>query len=265
MSSRYYDTPYGKLPSVTTVLSIIDKPALLRWVAKEAREATIKAVWGMIVDAWQGGFDLGNFDYKKLYETISHAVNEYQRKQKTALDIGSFVHNCIECWYKLWEGSRVEYFAFIQEYYPNHPNAVYMLHAYFDCLRIHNIKVTTSEMTVWSNKGYAVTLDLIAEISGIMAVGDIKTTKKIKPTKKALKENPYLVLFYFDQWLQLEAYLRAAIFMKLISGISKKFIIRLDKENPGTFEYQLRDSSNEDFEAFVAAMILWKRSKNEKV
>ena len=262
MSDRHYDTPYGRLPSVTTVLSIIDKPALLGWVAKEAREATIASVWKWLTESWTKIQDVGLLSFGELKDIITESVKEYQRKQKTALDIGSFVHNCIECWYKLWEGSRVEYFAFIREYYPNHPNAVYMLHAYFDCLRMHHIKVATSEMTVWSDKGYAGTLDLIAEISGIMAVGDIKTTKKIKPTKKALKENPYLVLFYFDQWLQLEAYLRAAIFMKLISSISKKFIIRLDKENPGTFEYQLRDSNDEDFNAFLAAMILWKRSKS---
>lgn len=261
MSDRYYDTPQGRFPSVTTILSILNKPFLLPWVAKEAREASITAIWNYLLYAWEKPKEIGILTYDKLTKLITESVKEYQRKQKAALDIGSFVHNCVECWYKLWEGSRVEYFSFIHENYPAYPNAVYMLHAYFDCLRIHHIQVKVSEQTVWSEKGYAGTLDLIAEISGIMAVGDLKTSKRIKPTKKALKENPYLVLFYFDQWLQLEAYLRASIEMNLISSMSKKFIIRLDKENPGTFEYQLRDSSDEDFEAFLAAKVLFERSK----
>lgn len=263
MSDRHYQTPIGRLPSVTTILSICAKPFLLPWVAKEAREATIMAVWKWITESWGKIQDVGLLSFGELKDLITESVKEYQRKQKAALDIGSFVHNCVECWYKLWEGSRVEYYAFIREYYPQYPTAVNMLHAYFDCLRIHHIQVAVSEQTVWSKEGYAGTLDLIAEISGIMAVGDLKTSKKIKPTKKALKENPHLVLFYFDYWLQLEAYLRAAIEMNLISNMSKKFIIRLDKENPGTFEYQLRDSSDEDFEAFLAAKTLWLRSKSE--
>ena len=261
MGDRYYNTPNGRFPSVTTILGIISKPFLLPWVAAQAREATIIVVWKWVTESWGKIQDVGLLSFGELRELITESVKEYQRKQKAALDIGSFVHNCIECWYKLWEGSRVEYFSFIHENYPAYPSAVSILHAYFDCLRIHHVRVIVSEQTVWSEKGYAGTLDLIAEISGIMAVGDLKTTKKIKPTKKALKENPHLVLFYFDQWLQLEAYLRAAIEMHLISNMSKKFIIRLDKENPGTFEYQLRDLSDEDFEAFLAAKVLFERSK----
>ena len=43
-SDRHYDTPIGKLTSVTTYLQIINKPFLIPWVKKEAREATIEAL-----------------------------------------------------------------------------------------------------------------------------------------------------------------------------------------------------------------------------
>ena len=45
--SHWYDSPYydEKVPSVTTILSIIDKPWLKAWAAKVEREKMLDLWW----------------------------------------------------------------------------------------------------------------------------------------------------------------------------------------------------------------------------
>ena len=92
---RTYETPGGTMWSVTTVLgACIPKPWLGAWVKKMAREAVLELI--------SSHPDISKWDTEAQEEAIKHAINEHERVAKTALDIGSFIHNCLQIYYQEW-------------------------------------------------------------------------------------------------------------------------------------------------------------------
>ena len=81
---QYKDASGKKLPGVTTILGVLDKPALLWWAAREAAQATAAA----IVD--------GGMPADRAIEVGKKAP--FQRRQDAA-DAGTQAHACVEAHY----------------------------------------------------------------------------------------------------------------------------------------------------------------------
>lgn len=239
---RTYSTPMGKLPSITTILGIIAKPYLIPWVRKEAREATIEAVWNHI--SFLKG---GDFTKEKLTEIITESVKEHERIAKKALDIGSLCHNAIECFYKEWDASIEEFIMFTDTYYPQISD---MIQTFFEVLKVERISVLEAEKTVWHPSGFAGTLDCIAEIDGSLYVGDYKTSKQLS----------------WEYYLQTEAYRQAENSGREYDRIQNRFILRLDKEKQGKYELKIitdQSKNDDDWHAFQNCFELWKAEKEK--
>lgn len=91
---KHIHTLDGKpLMGVTTVLSVINKPALIQWSANEAIKYAIENF------ADKGSDDGGN--YFTIYEHILvEAKTAHRKKKETAGDWGTAVHGAVESWIK---------------------------------------------------------------------------------------------------------------------------------------------------------------------
>src|SRR5512139_1616298 len=87
MADRTYTIEGKVYPSVTTLLSVINKPFLMPWAASEERKDILET-------PGVRDLPLGKF--------------AYQNKSQAALDVGSFVHNLVEAYHKEWDDSAFE-------------------------------------------------------------------------------------------------------------------------------------------------------------
>jgi hypothetical protein len=76
-----YTTPIGKLPSVTTILNVLNKPALVPWAVR------------VTCDYIENNLDKGS-----PTEVLKMARKEATRVSQEAMDIGSAVHALVEKW-----------------------------------------------------------------------------------------------------------------------------------------------------------------------
>lgn len=82
-ANHVYTTPLGKLPSVTTILSVLAKPALVPWAVKVTCD-----------------YIANNLDKGSPTEVVKMARKESLRVGQEAMDIGSAVHDLVEKWAK---------------------------------------------------------------------------------------------------------------------------------------------------------------------
>ena len=76
------------LHGVTTVLSVISKPALIQWAAN------------MAVKYVEDNFDWANADVEHLSNVLKEAKSAHRKKKEKAGDWGTLVHEAIEKWIK---------------------------------------------------------------------------------------------------------------------------------------------------------------------
>ena len=152
---QYWFNGEGPLPSVTTILEVISKPAVGVFKAKEAA----RAVWNGVSFELQG---------KSEEEVIQWALKESDKARDTAATLGSSVHmladfvGSSETASNGWQISEQE-----KPY----------VEAYRDFLgRYGRSSIVSSEHMVWSLDGYAGTYDQLMEIDGELWIIDIKTS-----------------------------------------------------------------------------------------
>lgn len=89
----------GLVPSVTTVLQVIDKPALVNWKVKQAVLAalTLPRVEGEPEDAW-----------------LSRILSDSQQQARDAADEGARIHDAIEQYFKEGYPSSGPYIAHVR-------------------------------------------------------------------------------------------------------------------------------------------------------
>jgi hypothetical protein len=144
------------VPGVTTILSCINKPALIPWAS------------GMASDYWLKEIKAGNTDYAAIHKAAKTA---HRRKAQDAADIGSNVHEYAENFFKKLPAPELKT--------DQAKRGVEAFHAWFDA---HDIEVVASERRVFSKDYYyAGTCDFVAKIDGVLGVGDIKTSSGIYP------------------------------------------------------------------------------------
>lgn len=154
--NHFYKWAGKPVPGVTTILRVIDKPAILGWSKKVMR------------DYWLSACRSGRTDFDAIYKESWTADKKIS---KEAADIGSNVHAYAEAALKnlplpelVTDQAKLGAEAF---------------HKWMDA---HNVQVLASERMVFSKQFYyAGTCDLIAKIDGALCVGDFKTSSGIYP------------------------------------------------------------------------------------
>lgn len=208
---RTYQVGDKELPSVTTILNILDKPALVPWAAKMTA--------GAFKDAVAKSLDC--LSEELLDEIEMEAKASYRKKSTEAMDIGTRVHTIIETWI---ESDGVLTLDEVID-----PYAKRGLEAFLSWGEEHDIEIISYEQVVTDNRYYAGRYDLLAKVDGKLTLVDFKTSTGI----------------WFTYWLQLGGY--AVALDETVESIA---VLRIDKET-GELEYQSRDHWMMYAQAFV--------------
>jgi len=237
--ARWYQIHDDKpeYPSVTTILQVIGKPALIAWSAKVEREMVTNASLGLYRDI-HGTPLMSDMAYLNTLQTRLGKDRAHKKELEKAADIGSQTHALIE-----WNLRA----SLMQEAGPSPrvtDKATWAFMAWEDRKKSVNLKPIWIEQTVWSDTyGYAGTMDLLAEVNGKLTVVDWKTGKAIYP----------------ESYLQNAAYRHALREMghgDPVQGI----IVRLPKntEDPEFEAKTVPESEAVLFEIFLHTFKLWK-------
>lgn len=212
-----------KVDGTTSVLGVINKPALMPW--------GIKMAVLYIEEQLKPGVA---YDEIQITTMLSEAKMAHRRKSKEAADIGSLVHN----WCKEWiAGNAPEL--------PVHEEAKRAVGKFLAWVKEKNVKFLESERMLYSKRwGYAGTVDFIAEIDGKVYVGDFKTSTGI----------------WDEYWFQVAAYQQAYTEEFPDKKIDGTMIVRIGKEHA---DIEIEERTPEDYKgnvlAFNAALVLFRR------
>jgi hypothetical protein len=170
--ARFYTIHGRQLPSVTTILDVIAKPALGPWYAKEERRYFEAAMLEVL--ARPGARD-PEFVLSAVAEAVT-GVKAADRERQKAVAIGTAIHAGIE-WHlrtRLGEDAGPE---------PRLPEpAIWAVESWKDWARSVDLQPLAIERAVYCELcGYAGTLDLYARVAGVLSVIDWKSGKAIYP------------------------------------------------------------------------------------
>jgi hypothetical protein len=228
---RFYTIEGQRLPSVTTILDIIAKPALGPWYAKEERRYFETAMLEVL--SRPGARD-PEFVLAAVAEAVTGVKAADREKQKAAA-IGTAVHAGIE-----WELRRQ--LGEDAGPAPHLPEpAAWAVESWKDWARSVTLEPLAIERTVYCLAcGYAGTLDLYARVKGVLTVLDWKSGKAIYP----------------EAFLQNLAYRHAATRAGLPS--TQGLIVRLPKHLEDPAWEVMPVPATLTLDDFLAALQLWR-------
>ncbi len=148
----FYYIDGKELPSVTTILKIIDKPALMNWAAKQAAKAVL-------------------MDPEK-YSTPEKAAAAIYDISESATTRGGDAHKVAEVYADAYIAGKTDEFVSDNPYFP-------AIKAFFDTMRPEVLHKEVRLVNL--EQGYAGTADLIARIGQKTFVVDYKTSKAVYP------------------------------------------------------------------------------------
>jgi hypothetical protein len=229
--SRFYHVEGRELPSVTTVLEVIAKPALGPWYAKEERRYFETAMLEVL--SRPGARD-PEYVLAAVAEAVTGVKAADKEKQRAAM-IGTAVHAGIE-WHlrrALGDDAGPE---------PQLPDAAaWAVESWKDWAASVKLEPLAIERTIYCLEcGYAGTLDLYARVKGVPSVLDWKTGRAIYP----------------EAFLQNVAYRHAARRLGMVSN--QGLIVRLPKllDDPA-WEVMAVPATLRQAD-FLAALQLWR-------
>ncbi len=169
--SRWYEHPEtgDKVPGVTSVLSMLAKPFLQQWAAKEVAQTAVREIEAVTLLA--ASDPDGAVDYLKAAP---------RRNTRAAADAGTAAHAAFEA--MGWGGPM-----------PKPSSPAYLFARQFqDYLDTVQPKLIAAEETVWSDKHqYAGSFDGLIEVDGQRAWLDYKTTRSGVYAETALQLAAY--------------------------------------------------------------------------
>ncbi len=228
---RFYTIEGQRLPSVTTVLDIIAKPALGPWYAKEERRYFETAMLEVL--SRPGARD-PEFVLAAVAEAVTGVKAADREKQKAAA-IGTAVHAGIEWELRMQLGEDAGPVPRLPE------AAAWAVESWKDWARSVNLEPLAIERTVYCLEcGYAGTLDLYARVKGVLTVLDWKSGKAIYP----------------EAFLQNLAYRHAATRAGLPSA--QGLIVRLPKRLDDPAWEVMPVPTPLTLDDFLAALHLWR-------
>jgi len=228
---RFYTIDGYRLPSVTTILDIIAKPALGPWYAKEERRYFETAMLEVL--SRPGARD-PEFVLAAVAEAVTGVKAADREKQKAAA-IGTAVHAGIEWELRRQLGEDAGPAPHLPEV------AAWAVESWKDWARSVTVGPVAIERTVYCLEcGYAGTLDLYARVKGVLTVLDWKSGKAIYP----------------EAFLQNLAYRHAATHAGLSS--TQGLIVRLPKLLDDPAWEVMPVPTTLTLEDFLAALRLWR-------
>lgn len=262
-NNPYYDHP---VPSVTTLLSAINKPWLNMWYAKTERLYCSKVMF----DAYQGLRHISSpedlFQYIEARFKFDNPGYNYQAQieSRDAMGLGSWLHNAIDAYYTVWSmmeddfGHSVswseKYLFFLSDYYPS--ENIKMLAAYFQWIKDFNVTRLKGEYVCHSPEGYSGTADELDIINGIKTVVDFKTGDPERIGPPAVPR--------FEHRMQLEAYRRCRE-SESASGRAVLYFRKGKFAGKVCFWHEdLNLSNEEDWQSFLAAKRLYEAMNKER-
>src|SRR5262249_378680 len=170
--ARFYAINGKEYPSVTTILQIVDKPALMHWAANMERKAFETALLDVL--SKPGARD-PMYVLDECIKCLSGVKAMMKEKDKAAV-IGTAAHALIE-----WHTRKMLGDDPGDE--PSVPNeALWAVEAWKDWVKAVEFEPIAVEAGGYCESwGYAGTLDWIARVKGVVTLGDIKTGKAVYP------------------------------------------------------------------------------------
>lgn len=237
-TGRFYhvegdDEPYV---SVTHALGCIAKPALINWAANQERTAVMDAAADLYLDLCQTP-PMGRPTYLATLQGRIGKQKAHQKELAKASEIGSQCHALIEWNLRQSLGQVVGPEPRVVD------KAQWGFMAFQDWANSVSLKPVFIEQMVFSRTHhYAGTMDLLAEVNGVLSLVDFKTGKSI----------------YAEAHLQNVAYQHALIEMGHLAP-SKGYIVRLPKvETDPAFEVAEVPPVADLWPTFVAVLNVWK-------
>lgn len=235
-SGRFYAIDGESYPSVTHILGCIGKPALINWAANQERTLVMEASADLYDDVAKLPKPMSRPSYLSTLQGRIGKVKAHQRELAKAGEVGTQVHHLIE-----WNLRR----ALGQEA-GTEPRVVddaqWAFMAFQDWAASVSLKPRYIEQTVFSRThGYAGTMDLLADVNGVLTLIDFKTGKAI----------------YAEAHLQNVAYQQALIEMGHVAPVGG-VIVRLPKvQTDPAFEVAPVPPVAELFQTFLAVKTVW--------
>ncbi len=206
-------------PSVTTVLGIINKPALIPWVRNMALESVKETLYEHLEES---------IDSHWVEEIIEQARRRPDQIRDQAADFGTQAHILIE--------------QIIQGLEPDIPIEMEpVVQSFTNWRQDSGLEIQLTETMVFSGKyRYAGAMDAVAYRNGQLVALDWKTGNGLYP----------------DHLLQVAAYAKA---LEEMSGesVTEAWAVRLGKKAP-EFETRKVGDLDTAFIAFRAALYLWR-------
>lgn len=175
---RFYEIDGKKYPSVTTILSVIGKPALVNWAANVERELVMEVSADLYQDA-AGTPPMNRLAWLTTLQARLGKQKAHVKALAKAAEIGSQIHALVEWTLKCELCYEVGPSPKVCD------KAQWGFMAWEDWRKKVNLKPIFVEQTVYSKEwGYAGTLDLLGEVEGKLTVLDWKSGKAIYPEAK---------------------------------------------------------------------------------
>jgi hypothetical protein len=231
---------WGTPWSITTILGVLNKPALIGWAAKVQREADVEAAWEMHSDGQ--GEKLTHDQFVAFLTARIGSVKESQKQLAAAGEIGTQAH-------KRWE-----WYIRRQLGLPAGPEPEICEQALWAFLHAeqwakdHSFRPIAAELVIASRiHNYAGTLDTVGYVEDAVSIVELKTGKGV----------------YREAHLQAVAQAKAYEEMGF-GPVEKAFILRVPKV-VGDPEFEAVEVSDFDsnFQAFLHAAALWEWQQSE--
>ncbi len=232
--ARFYWINGRQLPSVTTILEVIAKPALGPWYAKEERRQLETALLEVLVRPGPADREAYKAFVLEHLATAITGVKAADRARERAATIGTAVHAGIE-----WQiRTRLGEDAGPEPILPD--AAAWAVESWKDWAKSVALEPLALERVVYCEDcGYAGTMDLYARVKGIPTVLDWKTGRAIYP----------------EAFLQNVAYRHAAA--RLGMPGEQGMIVRLPKRLDDPAWEAMGVPPTITMDEFLAALRLW--------
>lgn len=216
------DIVYG----VTSIIGVIDKPALKQWAANKAADYIQERI-----------LPGEKYDEVWLVDVFKNARSAFRSYTSTAADFGTLVHSWLEEYLKAGIAKKP------LPLLPENKEMRGAIEGLLDWTRENNVKFISSERKIYSRKyKYAGTLDAEALINGKLTIIDFKTSSGIYP----------------EMFMQTAAYLRAREEESGVNYPGGLCICRLAKVEGSFFEVKQVKDVNRYFKAFRGAHEIYK-------
>jgi hypothetical protein len=172
-SGRFYEIDGERLPSVTHILQVIGKPALINWAANQERTLCLDAAADFYLDCLKAQ-PMSRASFVLSLESRIGKQKAHKRELDKAGEIGSQAHALIEWNLRQSLGQRMGPEPRVVD------AAQWAFMAFQDWANSVALKPLYIEQTVFSKMhGYAGTMDLLALVNGVPTLIDFKTGKAI--------------------------------------------------------------------------------------